>query len=250
MLLILCIMQVICCPVMLICAEDPCCRSALEGCTYQHPFAGRVSPVVFGGSYVTAESGTGLVHTAPGHGQEDYQVTMLAMYHSTRVPMNRLLFSSFRPRLSENSLTAPVCMLLGCAGVRWPTTSPDSNNVARGGSPSVLEGITTLTCTWATGAPRLSGVSTPCWQVGQRCGLPLLSPVDDAGLFTDEAGAEFAGLAVLAEGNEAVIAKLRDVGALLKARLHARHHAASLRASNFLANSRWCTLQRFDPFGL
>ena len=164
--------------------------------------------------------------------------------------MNRLLFSSFRPRLSKNSLPTSDCRLLGCAGVRSPTTSPDSNNVARGGSPSVLEGITTLIRTGATRVPRLSAVSTPCWQVGQRCGLPLLSPVDDAGLFTDEAGAEFAGLAVLAEGNEAVIVKLRDVGALLKARLHARHHAATLRASNCPANSRWCTLHRIDPFGL
>lgn len=25
-----------------------------------------------GGDYITTESGTGLVHTAPGHGQEDY----------------------------------------------------------------------------------------------------------------------------------------------------------------------------------
>ena len=53
-------------------------------------------------------------------------------------------------------------------------------------------------------------------QVGQRYGLPLLSPVDDAGLFTAEAGEEFAGLAVLAEGNAAVIAKLQSVNALLK----------------------------------
>jgi isoleucyl-tRNA synthetase len=29
--------------------------------------------VVIGGDYITTESGTGLVHTAPGHGQEDYQ---------------------------------------------------------------------------------------------------------------------------------------------------------------------------------
>jgi len=29
---------------------------------------------VIGGDYVTTESGTGLVHTAPGHGQEDYLV--------------------------------------------------------------------------------------------------------------------------------------------------------------------------------
>ena len=40
--------------------------------------------------------------------------------------------------------------------------------------------------------------------------------MDDAGRFTDEAGAEFAGLAVLAEGNQAVIDKLSAVGALLK----------------------------------
>jgi isoleucyl-tRNA synthetase len=29
--------------------------------------------VVIGGDYITTDSGTGLVHTAPGHGQEDYQ---------------------------------------------------------------------------------------------------------------------------------------------------------------------------------
>ncbi|MGB3295631.1 MAG: isoleucine--tRNA ligase [Phormidesmis sp.] len=53
---------------------------ALAGSTYRHPFAqkdsafDRVSPIVIGGDYVTTESGTGLVHTAPGHGQEDFLV--------------------------------------------------------------------------------------------------------------------------------------------------------------------------------
>ena len=56
------------------------------------------------------------------------------------------------------------------------------------------------------------------WQVGQRYGLPLLSPVDDAGLFTAEAGEDLQGLAVLDEGNAAVIAKLQAVDALLKVR--------------------------------
>ncbi|MGF1479430.1 MAG: isoleucine--tRNA ligase [Cyanophyceae cyanobacterium] len=46
----------------------------LEGCTYRHPLFDRESPVVIGGDYITTESGTGLVHTAPGHGQEDYLV--------------------------------------------------------------------------------------------------------------------------------------------------------------------------------
>mgnify|MGYP000934224971 FL=1 len=39
---------------------------------YRHPFIDRVSPVVTA-EYVTLEDGTGLVHTAPGHGVEDYQ---------------------------------------------------------------------------------------------------------------------------------------------------------------------------------
>ena len=47
---------------------------ALENSTYRHPLFERESPVVIGGEYITTESGTGLVHTAPGHGQEDYIV--------------------------------------------------------------------------------------------------------------------------------------------------------------------------------
>ncbi|MEO0408389.1 MAG: isoleucine--tRNA ligase [Cyanobacteria bacterium P01_A01_bin.135] len=47
---------------------------ALEHCTYQHPLFDRESPIVIGGDYVTTESGTGLVHTAPGHGEDDFRV--------------------------------------------------------------------------------------------------------------------------------------------------------------------------------
>jgi isoleucyl-tRNA synthetase len=46
----------------------------LEHTTYRHPLFDRESEVVIGGDYITTESGTGLVHTAPGHGQEDYIV--------------------------------------------------------------------------------------------------------------------------------------------------------------------------------
>lgn len=46
----------------------------LEGSTYKHPLFDRQSPIVAGGDYITADSGTGLVHTAPGHGQEDFIV--------------------------------------------------------------------------------------------------------------------------------------------------------------------------------
>jgi isoleucyl-tRNA synthetase len=45
----------------------------LEGFAYRHPFAPRQGRVVLG-EHVTLEQGTGLVHTAPGHGAEDYAV--------------------------------------------------------------------------------------------------------------------------------------------------------------------------------
>jgi len=45
----------------------------LEGSMYRHPFLDRLSPVILG-SHVTLEAGTGAVHTAPGHGLDDYQV--------------------------------------------------------------------------------------------------------------------------------------------------------------------------------
>ncbi len=45
----------------------------LEHIIYDHPFGLRLGKVVLA-DYVSAEDGTGLVHIAPGHGAEDYQV--------------------------------------------------------------------------------------------------------------------------------------------------------------------------------
>ncbi|MFM2004875.1 MAG: hypothetical protein RLZZ09_530 [Pseudomonadota bacterium] len=47
--------------------------SALEGLALRHPFYDREVPVIVG-EHVTLDAGTGAVHTAPGHGQEDYVV--------------------------------------------------------------------------------------------------------------------------------------------------------------------------------
>jgi len=99
--------------------------SDLVGTVYKHPIYDRQSQVLAGGDYITTESGTGLVHTAPGHGQEDY-----------------------------------------------------------------------LT--------------------GLKNGLDVLSPVDDAGKFTSEAGSDFEGLNVLSEGNQAIIDALAKTRSLLK----------------------------------
>ncbi len=43
----------------------------LEGIVAKHPLFDRESPIVFA-PYVTMEDGTGIVHTAPGHGKEDF----------------------------------------------------------------------------------------------------------------------------------------------------------------------------------
>mmetsp|Transcript_15982 Transcript_15982/g.44195 ORF Transcript_15982/g.44195 Transcript_15982/m.44195 type:complete len:1048 (+) Transcript_15982:180-3323(+) len=125
--------------------------SDLVGSTYTHPLYERNSPVLAGGDYITTESGTGLVHTAPGHGQEDY-----------------------------------------------------------------------LT--------------------GLKNGLELLSPVDDAGKFTIEAGEEFKGLNVLKEGNQAIIDALTSKGALLKVEDYGHKYPYDWRTKKptiFRATDQW-----------
>ena len=123
----------------------------LEGAMYEHPFAGRESKVVLGGDYITTESGTGMVHTAPGHGQDDY-----------------------------------------------------------------------LT--------------------GLKYGLELLSPVNDAGCFTSEAGADLEGLSVLGDGNMKCIEKLRDSGCLVKEEAYEHKYPYDWRTKKptiFRATSQW-----------
>ena len=50
-----------------------CVGSDLELLNTIHPLAGRKSPIILG-EHVTLDAGTGSVHTAPGHGLEDYEV--------------------------------------------------------------------------------------------------------------------------------------------------------------------------------
>jgi len=125
--------------------------SEIIGTTYSHPLYDRKSPVLAGGDYITTESGTGLVHTAPGHGQEDY-----------------------------------------------------------------------LT--------------------GLKAGLDLLSPVDDLGRFTIEAGERFAGMNVLKEGNEEVVTALQETGSLLRAEDYGHKYPYDWRTKKptiFRATDQW-----------
>eukprot|EP00578_Thalassiosira_sp_NH16_P010339 CAMPEP_0181104772 /NCGR_PEP_ID=MMETSP1071-20121207/15612_1 /TAXON_ID=35127 /ORGANISM="Thalassiosira sp., Strain NH16" /LENGTH=1088 /DNA_ID=CAMNT_0023188005 /DNA_START=250 /DNA_END=3516 /DNA_ORIENTATION=+ len=131
--------------------------SALIGTTYQHPLYERKSRIIAGGDYITTESGTGLVHTAPGHGQEDY-----------------------------------------------------------------------LT--------------------GLKEGLELLSPVDDVGRFTVEAGSstivgdDFVGLSVLGDGNVRVVEALEEAGALIRAEDYGHKYPYDWRTKKptiFRATDQW-----------
>jgi len=125
--------------------------NGLVGTTYRHPLYDRKSPVLAGGDYITTESGTGLVHTAPGHGQEDYQT-------------------------------------------------------------------------------------------GLKNGLGLLSPVDDVGKFTVEAGERFAGMKVLDEGNEAIIEALKETSSLLLVENYAHKYPYDWRTKKptiFRATDQW-----------
>ncbi len=54
---------------------------------YEHPFSKLAQCPVVNADYVTKEDGTGLVHTAPGHGQDDYQ-TGLANDLPVLMPVN------------------------------------------------------------------------------------------------------------------------------------------------------------------
>ena len=62
---------------------DTVLGSELELMQYQHPFLDRKGLVILG-DHVTLEGGTGCVHTAPGHGVEDFEV---CVNHYPQVPV-------------------------------------------------------------------------------------------------------------------------------------------------------------------
>jgi len=47
----------------------------LENRKFRHPYLDQDAPILVG-DHVTLEAGTGCVHTAPGHGQEDYEISL------------------------------------------------------------------------------------------------------------------------------------------------------------------------------
>jgi isoleucyl-tRNA synthetase len=87
------------------------------------------------------------------------------------------------------------------------------------------------------------------FQVGQKYGLPVLTPVDDRGVFTEEAGV-YAGRKVF-ETNEDIVAALLESGALLGARKVEHSYPHCWRCKNpliFRATEQW--FLRVDHAGL
>jgi len=54
-------------------SETPIAVEELAKLQYQHPFCNRTGKL-FAADFVTGDTGTGFVHIAPGHGQDDYQL--------------------------------------------------------------------------------------------------------------------------------------------------------------------------------
>lgn len=77
---------------------------------------------------------------------------------------------------------------------------------------------------------------------GLKYGLELLSPVDDVGKFTIEAGERFVGMKVLEEGNIAIIDALSETGSLIKAEDYAHKYPYDWRTKKptiFRSTDQW-----------
>jgi isoleucyl-tRNA synthetase len=75
-----------------------------------------------------------------------------------------------------------------------------------------------------------------------KYGLELLSPVDDVGKFTIEAGERFVGMKVLEEGNLAIIDALTETGSLIKAEDYAHKYPYDWRTKKptiFRSTDQW-----------
>ncbi len=62
--------------------------AALNGCMYTHPVCDGETGVIICGNHVTLESGTGAVHTAPGHGVDDYKVCQFNGIKEIKMPVD------------------------------------------------------------------------------------------------------------------------------------------------------------------
>jgi isoleucyl-tRNA synthetase len=98
--------------------------AALEGAKFRHPLASQDKGYDFEvplllGDFVTTEAGTGIVHMAPGHGEDDF---FLCRAHGIAVPDTVQGDGTYYPSVPlfagvhVYKAAAPVCEALGAAG--------------------------------------------------------------------------------------------------------------------------------------
>ena len=98
------------------------------GLTYRHPLADKQCPVV-AAEYVTLEDGTGLVHTAPGHGLEDYGT---GLKHHLDI---------YCPVQADGTFDDTVAVWLAGKGV-WDANGLIVDHLAKDGTLLVTETVT------------------------------------------------------------------------------------------------------------
>ena len=75
----------------------------LENLEVEHPFLDRIVPIIVG-EHVTADAGTGMVHTAPAHGLDDYNVGLKYGLPIDCPVMNDGRFRSDVPRVAGKTV--------------------------------------------------------------------------------------------------------------------------------------------------
>ncbi len=91
-----------------------CKGAALEHQLLQHPFYDRQVPVILG-EHVTTEAGTGAVHTAPGHGEDDFRVGKpYDLPVTSPVGADGLFLARYRIVCRQVRLERQRCRFLSC----------------------------------------------------------------------------------------------------------------------------------------
>ncbi len=97
-----------------------CDGRALEGLKLRHPLEDRQVPVILG-EHVTLDAGTGAVHTAPGHGLEDFAVGKLYGLAVVNPVGNDGRFLPGTALVAGLKVEEANPVIIRCA--RWPTGS-------------------------------------------------------------------------------------------------------------------------------
>ena len=155
-----------------------CKGSALELISLQHPFNDRLVPIICG-THVTAEAGTGLVHTAPAHGLDDYFVGQ------------KYKLSNDSPVADDGKFTASTPLVGGL--FVWKANDVVIEAIKASGHLLHLEKIQhSYPHCWRHKTPIIFR-STPQWFIGMEQKSPLAPLLQSGELSVKDLSAELCG---------------------------------------------------------